>query len=358
MVTISLCMIVKDEESVIARCLNSVKDIVDEIIIIDTGSTDNTKKIAAGFTDKVFDFNWVNDFSAARNYSYSKATKNYIMWLDADDVILEEDRVKFKQLKQGFDKTVDFLMMKYNVGFDEQGNVNFSYFRERLSKRSGNYMWFEPVHEYLQMSGNIKNAEICITHQKIKAPVQGRNMSIYQQIVSQGKELTPRGLYYFARELKDNESYDDAIEYFNKFLDCEEGWIEDNIMACSDLAKCYSINDDNKNSIKTMLRSLEYDTPRAELCCQIGYYYKDKGNNNQSLFWFDLATKLKKPENSWGFINNDCWDYIPCIELSVCYDKLGNIEEAIRYNDKAGEYKPGDPSFLYNKNYFEGLKKA
>ena len=358
MVTISLCMIVKNEEDVIARCLNSVKDIVDEIIIIDTGSTDSTKKIAKSFTGKVFDFNWVNDFSVARNFSYSKATKNYILWLDADDVMLEEDRVKFKKLKKSFDKTVDFVMMKYNVGFDANGNVNFSYFRERLSKRSGNHSWFEPVHEYLQMSGNIKSVDICITHQKLKTPVQGRNMAIYQKLVSQGKELTPRGLYYFARELKDNGRYVDAIEYFNKFLDSEKGWIEDNITACGDLAKCYDINGDSKISLKTMLRSFEYDTPRAEICCQIGYYYKNKENYNHALFWFDLATKLKKPEKSWGFINNDCWDFIPCIELSVCYDKLGDSEGSIKYNNKAAEYKPDNPSVLYNKKYFERLKKS
>lgn len=358
MVTISLCMIVKNEESVLARCLNSVKDIVDEIIIIDTGSTDNTKEIAKGFTNKVFDFNWINDFSAARNYSYSKATKNYILWLDADDVMMEKDKVKFKQLKKSFDKTVDIVMMKYNVGFDAQGNVTFSYFRERLSRRAANHSWFEPVHEYLQMSGKIINVDICITHRKIKAPVQGRNMVIYQKILSEGKELTPRGLYYFARELKDNGKYDGAIEYFNKFLDSGKGWVEDNITACSDLAKCYGMKNANETSLKTMLRSFEYDTPRAEICCQIGYYYKDKGNYNQALFWFDLATKLKKPENSWGFINNDCWTYIPCLELSVCYDKLGNIKQAINYNNKAAEYKPNDPSVLYNKKYFEGLKKV
>ena len=80
-------MIVKNEEKVLKRCLNCVKDIVDEIIIVDTGSTDKTKEIARKYTDKVLDFKWVNDFSKARNYSFSKATKDYILWLDADDVI-------------------------------------------------------------------------------------------------------------------------------------------------------------------------------------------------------------------------------------------------------------------------------
>ena len=99
MKTISLCMIVKDEENVIERCLKSVKGIFDEIIIVDTGSSDNTKKIVSKYTDKIYDYKWNNDFSEARNYSFSKATCDYIMWLDADDVLLEEDAKKLKQLR-------------------------------------------------------------------------------------------------------------------------------------------------------------------------------------------------------------------------------------------------------------------
>ncbi|MDE6896493.1 MAG: glycosyltransferase family 2 protein, partial [Lachnospiraceae bacterium] len=87
MVTISLCMIVKNEEAVLGRCLDSVKDAVDEIIIVDTGSSDRTKEIAAEYTDKIYDFEWVNDFSAARNEAFSKAEMDYCMWLDADDIL-------------------------------------------------------------------------------------------------------------------------------------------------------------------------------------------------------------------------------------------------------------------------------
>ena len=79
MKSISLCMIVKNEEEVIGRCLESVKDIVDEIIIVDTGSTDNTKKIVSKYTNKIYDFEWKDDFAAARNFSFSKATKDYMV---------------------------------------------------------------------------------------------------------------------------------------------------------------------------------------------------------------------------------------------------------------------------------------
>ena len=78
MITISLCMIVKNEERILARCLDSVKDLVDEIIIVDTGSADATKRIAAEYTDKIYDFTWIDDFSAARNFAFSKASKEYI----------------------------------------------------------------------------------------------------------------------------------------------------------------------------------------------------------------------------------------------------------------------------------------
>src|SRR5690606_26056361 len=99
MISISLCMIVKNEESVIARCLDSVKDLVDEINIVDTGSTDNTKGIVQQYTNRVFDFNWIDNFAAARNFSFQQATKDYILWLDADDVLTIEEHEKFKSLK-------------------------------------------------------------------------------------------------------------------------------------------------------------------------------------------------------------------------------------------------------------------
>jgi glycosyltransferase involved in cell wall biosynthesis len=87
MFTLSVCMIVKDEEPVLARCLACARRFADEIIVVDTGSVDRTKEIAAGFTDRVYEYAWRDDFAAARNYSYSLANCDYIMWLDADDVV-------------------------------------------------------------------------------------------------------------------------------------------------------------------------------------------------------------------------------------------------------------------------------
>src|SRR3989338_5293163 len=96
--TISLCMIAKDEEKYLEQCLSSVKGLVDEIIIIDTGSKDKTKEIAKKFNAKIFDFKWVDDFSAARNESLKQAAKDWILVLDADEVIEEKDLGKIKNI--------------------------------------------------------------------------------------------------------------------------------------------------------------------------------------------------------------------------------------------------------------------
>jgi len=99
-ITISLCMIVRDAERTIARCLDSVKDAVDEIVVVDTGSADRTREIVSRYTDRIYDFPWIDDFAAARNFSFERATKDYILWLDADDYLDEENRDKLIKLKK------------------------------------------------------------------------------------------------------------------------------------------------------------------------------------------------------------------------------------------------------------------
>lgn len=353
MFTISLCMIVKNEEETIERCLSSVESIANEIIIVDTGSDDRTKEIAARFTDRIYDFTWIDDFSAARNFSYEQATKDYILWLDADDIILPEDVVKIKSLKETMMPDIDVVMMRYNTGFDVQGRVNFSYFRERLTKKVCNYKWREPVHEYLETGGKRMNADICVTHAKPAGRTGGRNIDIYESLLAKGKELSPRGMYYYARELKEHGRYDDAIRWFNLFLDSRQGWLEDNIAACGKIAGCYTAKNKYQEALLPLLRSFDYDTPRAEICCQIGYYFKEQGKYRQAIFWFGLVLNLEKDENSWGFRQEDCWGYIPCIELAVCYDKLGEYEKAVSYNEMAFEFKPDSLAVLHNKKYFE-----
>jgi glycosyltransferase involved in cell wall biosynthesis len=110
-------MIVKDEAYFMDRCLRSVKDYVDEIVIVDTGSNDGTVDIARGFTDKVFDFQWIDDFAAARNFSLGKATGDWILVLDADELIEPSDLEKIRATIRTTDQDA-FFLIQYNYNND------------------------------------------------------------------------------------------------------------------------------------------------------------------------------------------------------------------------------------------------
>ena len=179
--TLSLCMIVKNEDDVLGRCLKSVEGIFDEIIIVDTGSTDRTKEIALQFTTHVYDFKWCDYFSAARNFSFSKATMEYTMWLDADDVVCEWNRDMLYKLKNTLTPEIDIVMMKYDVAFDSQGNPTYSYYRERIFKTAKNYRWKGEVHEVIEPVGTVVFSEIRIQHRKIKPTERERNLKIYER---------------------------------------------------------------------------------------------------------------------------------------------------------------------------------
>lgn len=353
LISISLCMIVKNEEDVLERCLKSVEDIVDEIIIVDTGSTDKTKDIARKFTQNVFDFEWKDDFAAARNFSFSKASKDYIFWMDADDVLLEEDRKKFKKLKETLSNNVDSVTMKYNIGFDEYGNVTFSCRRNRLVKRKNNFKWHGEVHEYLQVSGNIMNSSICVTHKKEKPP-SDRNLNIYKKKLKRGDKFTEREVYYYANELYDHKFYDEALKYYEKFLNMN-GWVEDKIFTCGRIADYYSSIGDYKKAREYCFKSYEYDVPRAEFCCRLGYCFLKENRLNEAVFWYEIASRMKKPKNNWGFFYDECWTWLPHLQLCVCYDKLGKHKLAYYHNEIARKYNPNNKMILYNKSYFENL---
>jgi len=352
MITISLCMIVKNEEEVLARCLDSVKDAVDEIIIVDTGSEDNTKLVASAYTNKIYDFEWVNDFSAARNEAYAKATMDYQMWLDADDVVPPDSLAKLLALKRTLDPTVDIVAMKYHTHFDNAGNSILSTVRERLTKREKEYLWQDPVHECIPLIGNIFYSDNEIHHRKTKQDgPKDRNLNIYSALEASGKPFTFRQQYYFARELKDHGKWAKAADYFTMFLDGGKGWVEDNIASCYNLSICYKALGNEAKILPILMKSFEFDAPRAEICCEMGYYYKRAKKYRAALKWFQLAANLGEPD-SIGFILRDYWGYIPNLEACVCSYALGEHEQAKIYNEKAAIYKPDALAVEMNRKFF------
>ncbi|MGM0884321.1 MAG: glycosyltransferase [Bacillota bacterium] len=345
-------MIVKNEEETLQGCLDSIQPVADEIIIVDTGSTDRTKEVAARYTNKIFDFEWIDDFAAARNFAFSHASMEYIMWLDADDILLEKDRLL--SLKDNFDRTVDAVTMPYHIAFDEHGNVTVNVRRSRLVKRENNYRWIGPVHEYLEVGGKIWNSDIIVAHHR-KHSNSSRNLKIYENRERQGEHFNPRDLFYYANELADHQNHQKAITYYKKFLDCKQGWVEDIISACSSLADIYFHLNDKENELYYITKSFEYDLPRAEFCCRLGYHFLQNSQLTQAVYWYRTASELEKPEESWGFFNDTCWTWLPHLQLCICYYRLGDNEKAYYHNEIARGYRPNDENILHNKRFFEGI---
>lgn len=353
--TISLCMIVKNEEAVLGRCLESAVDLVDEIIIVDTGSTDGTKEVARRFTDKLFDFPWADDFSAARNFSFDRASGGYCMWLDADDVIAEDDRARFRAMREGLLPGADVIMMPYHTAFDPQGRPTFTYYRERVVRSDPRFRWAGAVHEAIAPAGEVRWSNAAVSHKKAGAGDPDRNLRIYEAQLARGEALDPRSQFYYARELWYHSRFAEAAQTLTAFLDSGQGWLENEIEACRLLSQCMAALGREEESLDPLLRSLALDTPRAEVCCDMGGWFQARKQWRQAAFWYELALTRKRDDTSGAFVSPDCYGYLPAIGLCVCWYRLGDVEKAKSFNELAASFRPEDPFVLQNRTFFSSL---
>jgi glycosyltransferase involved in cell wall biosynthesis len=167
--TISLCMIVKNEERVLGDCLASIKPYVDEIIVVDTGSTDRTVEIAQEHGAKVFFFAWCDDFSAARNVSLSHATSEWVLWMDADDTIPPECGAKLHDLiALAEDRVTGFILQVHippapgDNGFTIVDHVKL--FRNGLNLRFIGRIHEQILEPIYQAGGTIERTDLYVVH--------------------------------------------------------------------------------------------------------------------------------------------------------------------------------------------------
>ena len=198
---ISVCMIVKNEEKLLRRCLDSLKGLYEELIIVDTGSVDKTKEIAWSYTDEVYDFEWVNDFAAARNFAFSKCTKDYIYTVDADEVLDPENLEKFLVLKQYLDPKYEIVKMWYLTPLElNEANGFEKEYRPKLFKRLRSWTWIDPVHESMRLEPVIFESDISIRHLPAVSHA-GRDCAIYERVTARGGRLSPKLHGLYARDL-------------------------------------------------------------------------------------------------------------------------------------------------------------
>ncbi|MCA1055426.1 glycosyltransferase [Rossellomorea aquimaris] len=222
-IQLTLCMIVKNEEESIARCLESVKDIVDEMIIVDTGSSDRTVEICEAYDAKVLAYEWNGSFAEARNHGIKQASGDWIIWLDADEELEQIDKKELKGCidDQNYDALNVRLINYHGDTIDENNTSEIAH--TRLFKNSG-ILFVNKMHERLDLTSIPKDRVgylgINVYHygylnsvieKKEKAK---RNISMLEAQIDSGENVY-WAHYYLALEHYNGKQYNEALERTN-----------------------------------------------------------------------------------------------------------------------------------------------
>ncbi len=276
MPTISLCMIVKDEQEYLPSCLAGVKGLVDEIIIVDTGSEDNTKHIAQEHGARIIDFGWCDDFSAARNESVRHATGDWILFLDADEVLSNDDAQKIRSLLAHTDEFVEkkvmgFLLNVRNHCKGEERMPSFGIFEKddgratnkgpgffsiplvRLFRNGRGFRFagriHESVHDSIMARGyGIAQTDIIIDHYGFLKDegVIDRKAKKYLAIL--GKQIAQdpedvRANYYLGRTYKAIRNYDMALHHLLRVVSIHPEYFSFTIDPYTDIGDVYFVQE-------------------------------------------------------------------------------------------------------------------
>jgi GT2 family glycosyltransferase/tetratricopeptide (TPR) repeat protein/MoaA/NifB/PqqE/SkfB family radical SAM enzyme/glycosyltransferase involved in cell wall biosynthesis/2-polyprenyl-3-methyl-5-hydroxy-6-metoxy-1,4-benzoquinol methylase len=309
--TVSLCMIVKNEEQHIGRCLANAKSVADEMIVVDTGSTDRTKDIAKAFGAKVYDFEWTNDFSEARNFSISKASGDWILILDADEVISPTDHRKLLGIakKKGL-LAYSFITRNYVQSMNIEGwTANEGRYAEeagsgwwpsnkvRLFPRDGRIRFENPVHELVESSlkrsgAAIRECDIPVHHygRLNQEKNASKGESYYKlglkKIEEKGDDL--KALYELAAQAGDIGRLEEAVELWRKAIS-----LNPNIPSAHlDLGGVYSRLGRFEDALNASKRAVELNPDSKEAVSSYALYELYAGDVNKTIS--SLEEQIKK----------------------------------------------------------------
>ncbi|MBQ4536126.1 MAG: glycosyltransferase family 2 protein [Lachnospiraceae bacterium] len=331
MITISLCMIVKNEERVLARCLDTVADLVEEIIIVDTGSTDRTKEIATRYTDKIYDFQWIDDFSAARNFAFSKATKEYIYSADADEVLSPENRELFKVLKESLLPEIEIVQMKYGNLLENGTVYNFDEeHRPKLFKRLREFVWESPIHEMVRLHTTVYDSDIVITHMP-ETNHAGRDLAVFRKHIAQGWQPPKRLHSVYARELflsGSEEDFAKAIGFFTESAADINRSADEVTESCLVVARACRLAKDVVGFFKYASKVIAGEGC-SEICCEMGQFYEEQQDYEEAAIWYYNAVYETEP-----VLVKASGDVEGLQGLIRCYQALGLEDVAKEYEEE------------------------
>jgi len=354
---VGLCMIVKDEEEYLPRCLSSINDIVDEIIIVDTGSSDKTVEIAKKFGAKVYYFKWNNNFSEARNESLKYATKDWILILDADDELNSEARETFKALlnTELDEKAIyHFETLSYYGSSLENGNVAVNLNPRLFKNNRGIYYEGEVHNQLINVEGDYNAVcnEIKIHHygyidkRIISKDKRNRNISILNEQI---KKSPNDGYVYFNL----GNEYG-ALDDMNKALECYYKAYEKfnpNTGYSSLLILRIIISNLSLKNYNEALKFVDIGNLHYPKCTDFYFYksliLKEIDRPTLQIKALEKCIELGEPPSELKFIFGT-WSYRAYYELGKVYMKYKDYDAAYNYYVDALKSKPDYIEPLYN----------
>lgn len=353
MTTLSLNVIVGPAEQVeLERLMKSVQGplgpLFDEIVVTTTSPDEQVKSVAKKYATRVPEFQWCDDFSAARNFSFSQSTSSYILWLDADDILSAES---YKSLLENKEKIVDYevILLPYNYAHDEKGTPIVVLPRERIIVNNGKYQWHDAIHEYIDFTGasRLTKWEIPVTHARSKPFNPDRNLKILEKMYSQ-PGCKPRTAFYYGKELFDSGK--GGIEILEKYVEGPADYQDNKASACIRLAKWYMDRQDINNAEKWAAIGTGHHNGYAELYVVLGAIWEARGSLEKAVEFFLRAANT--PFGQAGMAQmRDFYTFLPCAKLASCYHNLHQWDKADQYADKALSYKPGTQAIIELKGY-------
>jgi glycosyltransferase involved in cell wall biosynthesis len=351
-VTLSVCLIVKNEERVLGRCLSAAIQFADELIVVDTGSEDRSREIAKEYTNFVFSEPWQNNFAKARNFAASKADGDYVMWLDADDVIYPDEIKKLTKLKIRLTNDIDVIFTTYrNHGFLSDMGL-----RDRIHRRELACRWEGDVHEAIPISKNMNIMlcpEITIVHKKEHVNEPGRNIRILKDIKNAGKLSGAYMLAYYCRELALLNNMDEGLNTWQELLNVNPppGQVQYALVFMTGMLLRKRKYEKCQEMIRTSVE--QYGVPRsAFLCYLLGLCAEGTGDIDEAERQYRLATDT--PVNIETFMIEFAGydDYLPSLKLcALAYDRK-DMGESEAWNNRAGKAWPEGRAWRINRERF------
>ncbi len=367
---ISLCMIVRDDAVTLAPLLEKLRPHVDEIVCVDTGSTDATPSIARHWADKFETYlacndpatELIDDFAQARNRSYELASHPWALWLDGDDDIQGAENLR--ALTNRTEESVQYLV-PYEYTHDAQGRVTCLHWRENLIKPRDKCRWQIPVHEVLipsipmQVIGPTQAfRRIHKKHLSKRAPDPQRNLRILTKYVARGGETDVRALYYYGVELHHAGNFGDAIRVLKRYVQLA-GWMDEKCLAQLELARIYHYQiRDYQEAIEWAFRAMatkSWPEPYFMLCrsfYQLAASKVDEDYNaRRALHWGERG--IAEPDTQTVLFVNPMERYEIQHYLNALYSRAGNIEKALESVRAGMQGMPEDAEFQKRELLYE-----